>query len=583
MAAERFSNLFKALIFVSALLVVPFTQSSWAKTARNKGNRNRASTKLEKTERSQARERQNRPISESSAFQLRKSSSEITTQPKVERRRFFKRETAGFTTGQTSSERPAIERSRSNPDNPSPRLQPAPQVSEPRETRSNTEAARTKKRDRSGRFEIASQIRVPMGTQTQNTESNRQRENRQNTGRTGREGRDMNPSGVQDRPSRREVVENISEHRPNRRTRRPDTDNSSIFNRDRSNGDNQRHGFTRSRRSTELIGPDNHTEYIRLRHLSTRRVIYEDLNKVRRRNFNFSHVFRDRHHRVIHRIIWPSFYYPICYDWGSNISVSFVYPYYHRRYIFVSLGGYWPDYSCVRYYWYPAHSYFWYGYYPLAQEVGGDTYNYYTYNYYGQQTETTGVDNEAGATGLTPVDHTTFADVREKLAQQKAQEPTAQTNADTLFDEGVKAFEQGNYAEAELKFAQAIGLEPQDIILPFAYAQTMLAQGKYNQAADVLRLALQKSSPDKQGVYFPRGLYTDENLLMDQIDTLTTAAQSQPADTNLQLLLGYQFLGIGEAEKAIVPLQNAKADPPNSAAAAMLLDLAEKIKAGETQ
>jgi len=114
----------------------------------------------------------------------------------------------------------------------------------------------------------------------------------------------------------------------------------------------------------------------------------------------------------------------------------------------------------MRYYWYPSHSYWWYGYEPVAQEVGGDTYNYYTYNYYGQQTETTSSDYSTGTSDLTTVDHTTFADVREKLAQQKALEPAGQTSADTLFDDGVKAFEQENYAEAELKFAQAMASSP---------------------------------------------------------------------------------------------------------------------------
>jgi tetratricopeptide (TPR) repeat protein len=248
----------------------------------------------------------------------------------------------------------------------------------------------------------------------------------------------------------------------------------------------------------------------------------------------------------------------------------------------VSLGGFWPDYSCVRYYWYPAHSYLWYGYYPVAQEVSGETYNYYTYNYY-DQPATSANDYSAGTTGIATVDETTFADVREKLARQQASEPAAQTDADTLFDEGVKAFGQGSYAEAEEKFAQALGLDPQDMILPFAYAQAQIAQGKYTQAAEMLRLALSKSSPDKEGVYFPRGLYLNENTLDEQIDRLAEAAGNNPADSDLQLLLGYQWLGIGETEKALVPLNNAARDDRNRAAAIVMLDLAEKIKSGENQ
>jgi tetratricopeptide (TPR) repeat protein len=258
-----------------------------------------------------------------------------------------------------------------------------------------------------------------------------------------------------------------------------------------------------------------------------------------------------------------------------------VYPFYHRRYAFVSLGGFWPDYTCVRYYWYPTHYYMWYGYAPVAYEVPGDTYNYYTYNYYTGQPAAATVYS-TGSTGITPVDSSTFADVREKLSREQ-KGPDAQTAADTLFDEGVKAFEQGGYAEAADKFAGAMKLAPDDEILPFAYAQSLFAQGFYSQAADVLRTALQKVTPEKEGVYYPRGLYLDENTLDEQIDRLVKEAESRPNDSDLQLLLGYHWLGIGETEKSLSPLAKAKEDYKNFGVASTLLDLAEKIKAGETQ
>lgn len=246
----------------------------------------------------------------------------------------------------------------------------------------------------------------------------------------------------------------------------------------------------------------------------------------------------------------------------------------------MSLGGWWPEYSYVRYYWYPSHSFWWYGYEPVAQEVQSDTYNYYTYNYYGQQDTGAGY-SDTGSSGV--VDHTTSADMREKLAKQQAAGPAAETLADTLFDEGVKAFEKCSYEEAGEKFAKAMELAPEDMILPFAYGQALFAEGRYNEAADMLRIALAKVSPDKQGVFYPRGLYVDENLLIEQIDRLAQEAAKSPSDTNLQLLLGYHWLGIGEAEKCIEPLTTAKQDNRNLAAATVLLDLAEKIKSGASQ
>jgi len=260
-----------------------------------------------------------------------------------------------------------------------------------------------------------------------------------------------------------------------------------------------------------------------------------------------------------------------------------VYPYYHRKYVFVSLGGYWPvDYGYVRYYWYPSHLYHWYGYYPIAREVIGDTYNYYTYNYYyGDGTTTTQYGQEAD--GIRPVDHNTFADVREKLAQQQAQEPNAETLADTYFEDAVKAFENGDYALAAERFAKAMELAPEDMILPFAYAQALFANEKYAEAAQVLRSTLEKVSPEKEGVFYPRGLYSEEDILLGQIDRLVERAELYPFNPDLQLLLGYHLLGIGEIEKAGEPLERAWQDSENAPAATMLLDLLAKIKADNAE
>ena len=358
---------------------------------------------------------------------------------------------------------------------------------------------------------------------------------------------------------------------------RSGTDNVSRPSRDIADN---RVDFVRSHRRTVAIGSGDH-DFRRFRPATTTRVNYEDRISAFGHRHHNNFVFRDRRHLLINRIIWPRYYYPVYYNWGHQYSFHYVYPFYQRRYIFVSLGGFWPDYSCVRYYWYPTHYYGWYGYAPVAYEVPGDTYNYYTYNYYPAQSSATTYYGNSD-TGLTPVDSNTFADVREKLSREQ-KGPDAQTTADTLFDEGVKAFGQGGYTEAADKFAAAMKLAPEDMILPFAYAQALFAQGFYSQAADVLRTALQKVTPDKEGVYYPRGLYLDENTLDEQIDQLTKAAEAIPNDSDLQLLLGYHWLGIGETEKSIEPLAKAKEDYKNFGAASTLLELAGKIKAGETQ
>jgi tetratricopeptide (TPR) repeat protein len=149
---------------------------------------------------------------------------------------------------------------------------------------------------------------------------------------------------------------------------------------------------------------------------------------------------------------------------------------------------------------------------------------------------------------------------------------------DVYFEEAVKAFEEGKYHTASTKFARAMELAPDDQILPFAYSQTLIALEKYPEAATILREAIAQIPPEEEGVFYPRGLYPDEDTLLDQIDRLSEKAEIYNYDADLKLLLGYQLLGIGEVDRAIEPLIHAGEDLLNAKAAGVLLKLAEKIK-----
>jgi hypothetical protein len=320
----------------------------------------------------------------------------------------------------------------------------------------------------------------------------------------------------------------------------------------------------------------------RRRPVGTRRIIYEDRSSFhggdRYHNAyhsRYEHVYRDRHNRLVHSVIWPRFSFNLCYNWGPYYRYSCVYPYYQRRYVFVSLGGWWPDYGYLRYYWYPSHYYWWYGYYPVPRVIGS-TNNYYTYNYYSADSGATTYSTD----GLGYADHTTYADVRERMAQQQG--PEAETMADQLFDEALKAFEEADYAAAAEKFKAAMELAPHDVILPFAYAQALFAEGQYAASAAVIREALKNVTPDKEGVFYPRGLYLDEDVLMTQIYRLEEEAAQYPFNSDLQLLLGYHWLGVGEIDKSLAPLNHARSDAVNGPAAAVLLDLAEKLRDADT-
>ena len=92
-----------------------------------------------------------------------------------------------------------------------------------------------------------------------------------------------------------------------------------------------------------------------------------------------------------------------------------------------------------------------------------------------------------------------------------------------------------------------------------------------------------KSSPDKEGVFYPRGLYSDENVLQQQIEQLKRMVSMKTIDADSELLLGYQLLGIGRYDEAARHLQIAALDSYNKKAATMLINLLEKLKEADTQ
>ena len=219
--------------------------------------------------------------------------------------------------------------------------------------------------------------------------------------------------------------------------------------------------------------------------------------------YRSEHTYVDYSSRICTKKITPNYRFILDYNRGPRHMLRYFYPYYHRKYMFVSLSGYWPfNYRFIRYYWYGYHPYYWCGYYPVAREVVGSSYNYYTYNYYYD-------DNPVSYQPTSTLE----AQYYDNIYPQLVEEPADVTLADIYFEEAVRAFEEGNYGLAIEKFVKAMELTPDDMILPFAYSQALLAAKRYTEAAEVLRSALAKISSDKEGVFYPRGLYPKDEVL----------------------------------------------------------------------
>lgn len=256
------------------------------------------------------------------------------------------------------------------------------------------------------------------------------------------------------------------------------------------------------------------------------------------------------------------------YTYRPYYGLSYYYPRYHRKYIFVSIGGYWPTwYRYRRYYWYGCHPYYWYGPHVISEPYRNVTYN--TYNYY---------STEPSGYSVTESSQTYYSDPVQDSSDVFVDEPTFQTPADLCFANAIELFEAGNYADAAAQFREAVLLSPDDIVLPFTYSQALFANGDYAHAASVLREAIAQIPDDELTIYYPRGLYKDEDLLTEQIAHLEAAAAKEPFDSDYQLLLGYQYLGIGDMDKAHQPLTEAATNTTNALTAGKLLELSAELE-----
>ncbi|HPD47771.1 MAG TPA: tetratricopeptide repeat protein [Anaerohalosphaeraceae bacterium] len=283
----------------------------------------------------------------------------------------------------------------------------------------------------------------------------------------------------------------------------------------------------------------------------------------------------------------------VSFYWAPYHSycVSYYYPGYHRKYVFFSIGGYWPTYYRYRrYYWYGCHPYRWYGSYIIEQPyVEPVVQNVYNITY-----ETPVSSGPANYDYYFDAATEDFSDVRARLQQQQQaagpidDSPMAETSVDVCFDQAVRLFAQGKYEQAVFKLRVAMILEPEDVVLPFAYCQALFAAGDYDGAAAALRATLANRPQDQtpeaeqpETVYYPRGLYEDEKVLQSQINALAEAARKSPDNADYQLLLGYQLLGSGRVDEAITPLHKALEMSIQTAPAMTLIRLLEQIKADQ--
>jgi TolA-binding protein len=221
----------------------------------------------------------------------------------------------------------------------------------------------------------------------------------------------------------------------------------------------------------------------------------------------------------------------------------------HDDDVFVSIGAPWYWYG----YAYPAYPYPYDNYPPE-----GSTYNYYSY--YGSEGGNYGSeDNQYGS----------------EDTQMNAGRPA--NDSQKMFEQGLNAFNTGDYKSAADQFRQAMNTAPDDKVLPLAYAQALFADGNYADASRIVQASLTTSSAEPV-IVFPRGMYKDTGVLEGQLKKLGQAVGADASNIDLQFLYGYELFGAGHLQEAVAPLQIAKSNPQTTLAATTLLNQLGRIQ-----
>ncbi|MCF7954464.1 MAG: hypothetical protein K9M75_01550, partial [Phycisphaerae bacterium] len=224
---------------------------------------------------------------------------------------------------------------------------------------------------------------------------------------------------------------------------------------------------------------------------------YKDYRVYSRLNYSTGHIHYLSSHQwcncgKFHLLRWSntSCSRVVYFNRGFSLGVSYIYPNYHSKYLFVSIGGYWPDeYRYRRYYKYGCHPNTWYGSRPIEYpSVDNSVTNNYYYAANTQPAAQGYYDNSAGTYGGvypssyagsydTTIDtsagssdnvYDDFSDVRDRLAAEQARQveeaiedaPAEESLADIYFDNAVEAFAGGDYQSAIDAVNKAIALAP---------------------------------------------------------------------------------------------------------------------------
>jgi tetratricopeptide (TPR) repeat protein len=143
------------------------------------------------------------------------------------------------------------------------------------------------------------------------------------------------------------------------------------------------------------------------------------------------------------------------------------------------------------------------------------------------------------------------------------------TKAVGLFDQGRELFKRGDYAGAQAKVDQAIAVLPQDRVLHEFRALTLVAQGKYGDAAATLYAVLSAGPGWNWDTL--KSFYPDAATYTTQLRALETHARENPKSPDDRFVLAYHYLVLGQTSAAIKALEELQGLVPKDQLTAQIL------------
>ena len=152
--------------------------------------------------------------------------------------------------------------------------------------------------------------------------------------------------------------------------------------------------------------------------------------------------------------------------------------------------------------------------------------------------------------------------------------------AKELADQGKASFKKGDYAKAMYSFRHAVVDNPQDPKLLLLLAQSLFANGKFDEAAGATQAALHQLPKEEWGsvIAHYRQLYGRAEDYTAQLRVLEKAVNDKPEDPALRFLSGYHFAYLGFHKQAIDQLDRGlKLVPGDEMAKALREEASSKL------